>query len=146
MFARKVSVLLKPNSLWEFANLIEREILPWLRKQEGFLDLIVLAARDGGEVATISFWDHQANAEAYDTSAYPEVLEILKRLLDGKPYLKTFDVVSSTLQRVTLFQPPEGERLIDIGPAPLGHRSKELTAGRKFERLPINPDNTHHRQ
>src|SRR5215469_292595 len=128
MFARKVSVLLKPNSLWEFANLIEREILPWLRKQEGFLDLIVLAARDGGEVATISFWDHQTNAEAYDTSAYPEVLEILKRLLDGKPYLKTFDVVSLTLQRVTLFQPPEGERIIDIGPGPRGHGSREPAA------------------
>lgn len=128
MFARKVSVLLKPNSLSEFANLMEREILPWLREQDGFQDLIVLAARDGGEVATISFWDHQANAEAYDTSAYPEVLEILTRLLDGKPYLKTFDVVSSTLQSVTLFQPPEAEGRIDIGPAPLGHGSRELAA------------------
>jgi hypothetical protein len=47
MFARKVSVLLKPNSLSEFTNLVEHEILPWLRKQEGFLDLIVLAAPDG---------------------------------------------------------------------------------------------------
>ena len=128
MYARKVSVLLKPNSLSEFVNLIEREIFPWLRKQEGFMDLIVLAGRDGGEVASISFWDHQANAEAYETSAYPQVLEILKRLLDGKPYLKTFDVVSSTLQRVTLFQPPEGERLTDTGPAPLGHGPEELTA------------------
>lgn len=127
MFARKVSVLVKPNSLSEFANLIEREILPWLRKQEGFMDLIVLAARDG-EVATISFWDHQANAEAYDTRAYPEVLEILERLLDGKPYLKRFDVVSSTFQRVALFQPPEGECCVDIGPSPLGHGSRELAA------------------
>jgi len=128
MFARKVSVVLKPNSLPEFASLIEHDILPWLRKQEGFLDLIVLAAKDVGEVATISFWDHQANAEAYNTGAYPEVLEILARLLDGIPYLKTFDVVSSTLQTATLIQRPEGECPIDIGPAPLGYGSRELAA------------------
>ena len=143
MFVRKVSVLLKPNTLSEFVNLIEREILPWLQKQEGFLNLIVLAARDGGEVATISFWDHQANAEAYDTSAYPEVLEILKKLLDGKPYLKTFDVVSSTLQKVTLFQPAEGERLINTGPGPLGHGTRELAAVGESSQLPINLDIAH---
>ena len=100
MFARKVAALLKPNSLPEFANLMECEILPWLRKQEGFLDLIILAVPDRDEVATISFWDRQADAEAYQESVYPEVVEILGRLLDGVPYVKTFDVVSSTLQRV----------------------------------------------
>jgi len=36
MFVRTVGVRLKPNSLTEFANLMECEILPWLRKQEGF--------------------------------------------------------------------------------------------------------------
>jgi hypothetical protein len=46
MFARKVAVLLKPDTLPEFTNLMEREILPWLRKQEGFLDLITLAVTD----------------------------------------------------------------------------------------------------
>jgi hypothetical protein len=49
MFARKVAARLKPNSLTEFTNLMEHEILPWLRKQEGFLDLITLAAPDGLE-------------------------------------------------------------------------------------------------
>ena len=59
MFARKVSVRLKPNSLDKFTNLMEREILPWLRRQKGFLDLITLALPDGSEVATISFWDQE---------------------------------------------------------------------------------------
>jgi hypothetical protein len=96
MFARKVAALLKPDSLHEFSHLLECEILPWLHKQEGFLDLIVLAVPGSREVATISFWDRQTNAEAYDTCGYPEVLEILEKLLDGPPYVKTFDVISST--------------------------------------------------
>lgn len=128
MFARKVAVLLKPDSLPEFTNLMECEILPWLRKQEGFLDLITLAVTNSREVATISFWDHQVNAEACNTSGYPEVEEILKRLLDGGPYVKTFDVVSSTFQRVTLGQRPEPERLLEIGPTPLGYRSAAVAS------------------
>lgn len=123
MFARKVSARLKPNSLPEFTNLMESKILPWLRTQEGFLDLITLAVPDSGEIATISFWDHQANAEAYHASGYPEVVEILERLLDGAPYVKTFDVVSSTFQRVGPWRLSEAEHLQQSGPAQLGHIS-----------------------
>jgi hypothetical protein len=111
MFARKVAARLKPNSLPEFTNIIEREVLPWLRTQEGFLDLITLAVPDGSEVTTISFWDQKGNAQAYHSSGYPEVLKILGKLLDGTPYVKTFDVVSSTLHRTALARPPEAEDL-----------------------------------
>jgi len=128
MFARKVAARLKPNSLIRFTNLMEREILPWLRTQEGFLDLIVLAVPDGGEVATISFWDHQGNAQAYNFSGYPEVLKILGKLLDGSPYVKTFEVVSSTIRRVALARPPEAENLVqETGSAQLGYRSYETS-------------------
>ncbi len=111
MVARKVSARLKPNSLMEFANLMEYEILPWLQKQEGFLDLITLTIPASREVAIISFWDHKANVQAYNSSAYPEVLKILARLLDGTPYVKTFDVVSSTFQGFAFAQPTEGDNL-----------------------------------
>jgi len=112
MFARKVAVRLKPDSLTKFTNLMDREILPWLRKQEGFLDLIVLAVTDNREIATISFWDHQGNAEAYNSSGYPEALKVLEELLDGRPYVKTFEVVSSTLHRSALVAPPEAETVV----------------------------------
>jgi heme-degrading monooxygenase HmoA len=107
MFARKVAARLKPNSLTEFTRLIEHEILPWLRKQEGFLDLITLSAPDGTEVATISFWDHEGNAQAFNSSGYPDALEILEELLDAAPYVKTFDVVHSTFRRVTRAPSPK---------------------------------------
>jgi hypothetical protein len=100
MFARKVTVRLKSNSLREFTKLMDREILPWLRKQEGFLDLIILALTGGTEITTISFWDQQRNAEAYNSNGYPEVVKRLDELLDGTPYVKTFDVLSSTLQEI----------------------------------------------
>lgn len=98
MFARKVTARLKSNSLGEFSHLVESKILPWLRTQQGFQDLIILAIPDGSEVTTISFWDHEENAQAYDSTGYPEVLTTLGKLLDATPYVKTFEVVSSTLQ------------------------------------------------
>ena len=85
---------------------MECKILPWLRQQQGFLDLIVLALPDGSEVATVSFWDQEGNAQAYNATGYPEVVQILEELLDGIPYVKTFEVVSSTFQEpATVLQP-----------------------------------------
>jgi hypothetical protein len=128
MFARKVAARLKPNALTEFINLMEREILPWLRKQEGFLDLLTLAAPDGIEVATISFWEHKGNAQAYNSSGYPEMLEVLGKILDGTPYVKTFDVVRSTFQRDALARPPEAENLgQETGSGRPGYRSYETS-------------------
>jgi hypothetical protein len=100
MVARKVAARLRPNSLARFANLMHCEVLPWLRAQEGFLDLLTLAAPDGREVTTISFWDHPANAYTYDASGYPESLKMLGELIDGSPYVKTFEVLGSTIHTV----------------------------------------------
>jgi heme-degrading monooxygenase HmoA len=100
MFARNVSVNLRSNTLTEFTKILESEILPWLRRQEGFLDLITLADPGGREVVAISFWEQKENAQTYGSTGYPEVLKILKKLLDGTPQVRTFDVVGSTLQKV----------------------------------------------
>ncbi|HEV2731341.1 MAG TPA: hypothetical protein VGV15_15025 [Terriglobales bacterium] len=129
MFARKVAARLKPNSLAEFTNIMEREILPWLRRQEGFIDLITLAVPDGREVATISFWDHHGNAQACNAGGYPEVLKSLEKLLDGNPYVKTFNVVGSTWHRVAREGAPEAENLPrETGSGRLGYRSYETNA------------------
>ncbi len=120
MVARKVAARLKPDSLTEFTNLMEREILPWLRKQDGFLDLIVLAVPHCREVATISFWDEKANAHFYNSAGYPEALRMLETLLDGPPYVKTFDVVGSTFQGLGLAPPRVQPLLPGARPAQLG--------------------------
>jgi hypothetical protein len=126
MFARKVAARLKPNSITEFTNLIECHILPWLREQDGFLDLITLVTPDGLEVATISFWDHQCNAQAYDASGYPQVLKILEKLLDAAPYVKFFEVVSSTFQLGALARRAEaGDLVPQPGSPQIGYHSQE---------------------
>ena len=47
MFARKVSMQLKPNRAAEFRKKIEDEVIPVLRQQKGFLDGITLLYPNG---------------------------------------------------------------------------------------------------
>ena len=72
MFARTVRMQLKPNSVAEFTLTIEKEVIPLLRKQQGFKDEITFLPSDGKEAVGISLWEQKENAEAYSRGAYPE--------------------------------------------------------------------------
>ena len=116
MFARKVAVRLKPDALKKFTSLMDGEIVPWLRTQPGFLDLIILAAPDASEVATISFWKDRTTAHSCDCTHHPQVLKLLENVLDGAPYMKTFDVVASTLHPVSPPHQPALETRAELEP------------------------------
>ena len=49
MFARSLSIRLKPNSIGEFTQLMEKEAVPALRKQKGFQNEITLVVPGGSE-------------------------------------------------------------------------------------------------
>ena len=100
MFARNVSIHLKSNMLSDYTRTFEKEVLPLLRKQNGFKDEITFASSGGTDVTAISLWDNKANAEAYNTKAYPEVLKTLAKFIEGTPKVQTSDVVTSTFHKV----------------------------------------------
>jgi len=88
MFARRVYMHLKPNSVAEFTQRLEKDILPLLRKQKGFQDEITFVGQGGREAFAISLWDTAENAEAYNRGTYPEVTKFLATVVDGPPKLK----------------------------------------------------------
>ena len=92
MFARKVSMHLKPNSAAELTQRVEKEIFPLLRKQKGFQDQITFVAPGGREAFEISLWDKAENAEAYNRGTYQEVLKILARVVEGTLQVETYEV------------------------------------------------------
>src|SRR6267143_653408 len=99
MFARNVSLRLKPNTLSEFTRIFDKEVIPMLRTQSGFRDEITFAVPGGLDVVAISLWDTKEYAEAYNTVGYPEVLKILDKVLDGTPKVQVSDVISSTIHK-----------------------------------------------
>jgi heme-degrading monooxygenase HmoA len=100
MFARRVHMHLKPNSVAEFTQRLEKDILPLLRKQKGFQDEITLVGQGGTEAFAISLWDNAENAQAYNREKYPEVTKILGALVDRAPQVETFDVANSTFHKI----------------------------------------------
>jgi hypothetical protein len=83
--ARNVSIHLKSNTLSDYARTFEKDILPLLREQNGFKDEITFARPGGLDVTAISLWENKADAEAYNTNTYPQVLKTLARFIDGTP-------------------------------------------------------------
>ena len=99
MFARSVSLRLKPNTLSEFTRIFDKEVLPMLQKQSGFRDEILFAVPGGLDVVAISLWDTKEYAEAYNAAGYPEVLKMLDKVLDGTPKVQVSDMISSTIHK-----------------------------------------------
>jgi heme-degrading monooxygenase HmoA len=93
---------LKPNTRPEFAQTLEKEIIPLLRKQKGFQDEIAFVTPGGGTlVVAISLWDKKEDAQAYEHAAYPEVLKTLSTVLEGTPEVQDFEVTTSTFQKTS---------------------------------------------
>jgi hypothetical protein len=102
MFARNVSIHLKSNMLSDYTRTFEKDILPLLRRQNGFKDEITFAGPGGIDVTAISLWESKTDAEAYNTNTYPEVLKTMARFIEGTPKVQTSDVVTSTCHKIAV--------------------------------------------
>jgi len=100
MYARNIRMQLKPNSTAQFTQTLEKEVLPMLRKQEGFQDEVTFIVPGGTEACAISFWQSKENAEAYNRAGYPEVLKALGKIVEGTPQLQTYEVSNSTFHKI----------------------------------------------
>ncbi len=100
MFARTVRMQLKPNSVAEFTLMVEKDVIPVLRKQQGFKDEITFVPADGKEAVAISLWEKKENADAYQTGAYPEVLKAVAKVVEGTPQVLNSEVSNSTWHKI----------------------------------------------
>lgn len=92
-FARNVHFQIKDGKETEFTKLFEKEIVPMLRKQNGFEEEVTLVNPKGAHF--ISLWDNRKNAETYETMTYPGVLAKLNVFLEGVPRVETYETVSN---------------------------------------------------
>jgi len=88
--------------LSDYTRTFEKDVLPLLRRQHGFKDEITFAGAGGVDVTAISLWETKSDAEAYNTTAYPQVLKTMERLIDGTPKVQTSDVVYSTFHKIAI--------------------------------------------
>ena len=92
-YARNVQFQIKTGKEKELNTLFEKEVLPVLRKQNGFQEEVTLVNVKGAQF--ISLWDNKTNAENYGTSTYPSVLAKLTQYIVGTPQVETYETAST---------------------------------------------------
>lgn len=100
MVARRFSVRLKPNSVAEFTEKEEKEVIPVMRKVKGFRDMMAFVSSSGKEAFVITLWDSPESAEAYGCDAYPALVKVLANVIEGPPLLETFIISNSTSHKI----------------------------------------------
>jgi heme-degrading monooxygenase HmoA len=83
MFARILDFEVKMEKKEEFVKLVKNQVLPILKKQTGFLEILPFFPEKMREnkVITISLWTTKQDAERYEREFYPKVFDILKPFL-----------------------------------------------------------------
>jgi len=100
MFARSVSCTLKPGRVAEFTKTFEKDVIPVLRKQNGFQDEITFVAPGETNAVCISLWDRKENADAYARGTYASVLKSMEQVVVGTPQVQTYEVSNSTFHKI----------------------------------------------
>lgn len=80
MFARILDFEIKPDKKEEFVKVVKAEVLPILKKQIGFLEILPFMPHDVKQNRwfTISLWARREDATRYEKEIYPKVQDILK--------------------------------------------------------------------
>jgi len=80
----------------EFIDAWSKRILPLLKKQDGFVDEILLFEQGTGPGCVgLSFWNTQEQCEQYYREVFPQAKNSVQHLLDRAPEVREFEVESS---------------------------------------------------
>lgn len=101
MFARLIEATAKPGKRDEINNLLRNELLPIVKKQQGFVDLIGLSGdASPDEGAGLSLWQTKSDAEKFFASTeYSSVMDRVKPLVEVMK-IHTFNVTISTFHKI----------------------------------------------
>ena len=86
--ARSVRFEIAPNKTEEFHALFRNEVLPILKKQDGFKDEMLLVKDQ--HVLAISVWNDVDSARKYETATYPQLDKKLRPVMSGNATVETF--------------------------------------------------------
>jgi heme-degrading monooxygenase HmoA len=100
MFARIINCEVKLEKKEEFVKILKNEVLPILKKQTGFLEVLPFFPEKmkDEKVFTISLWATKADAERYEREFYPKVLQILKPYLTATVNVNYYNLETTVCQ------------------------------------------------
>lgn len=103
MFTRIVEITAKSGKGRELVRTVNDKVMAILRDQPGFVDEIALISQDNPDrLVALSFWKTRDDADAYNKTAFPRVLDIVRGLMEGSPTVRNFDVATSTPHNISV--------------------------------------------
>jgi quinol monooxygenase YgiN len=95
MFARILEFSAKMEKKDEIVKVVKNEILPILKKQNGFLEVLPLFPETRNDkIVAISLWNEKKDIEKYDREVFPEVAKMLKPYLTAPIAIRPYTVVT----------------------------------------------------
>jgi heme-degrading monooxygenase HmoA len=96
MFARIIEFIPKLEKKEEFVKVVRNEVLPILKKQPGFLEILPFEPETRTEkMIIVTLWAEKRDAERYEREVYPKVEGIVKPYLATAVTFKHYNVETS---------------------------------------------------
>jgi quinol monooxygenase YgiN len=93
MFARTLECEARVGKNDELANRITKEVLPILRNQPGFADMIALSDYvHPKHLVYFSFWKSKEAAQQYHRERYEQIVNMIRPLITGPPTVENVTV------------------------------------------------------
>jgi heme-degrading monooxygenase HmoA len=101
MYLLLIEGSVKPGKKHDFINAWKKEILPNLKKQNGFVDEILnFSTTDQERAVGLCFWKTQEEGERYHREVLPRITNNLQELITGPPTVRSFTVEASETFRI----------------------------------------------
>jgi heme-degrading monooxygenase HmoA len=98
MFARILEFVPKMEKKEEFIRALKNEVLPILKKQSGYLEILPFFPEIKNEKAlTVTLWTEKKDVERFEKDWFPKVEEMIKPYLTTPIVVHNFYVVETTL-------------------------------------------------
>jgi quinol monooxygenase YgiN len=96
MFGRIVEFTPKPEMKDEIVNVLSKEVLPILKKQQGFMEFLPFVPETKKEKwITVTLWAEKRDADRWEREGYPHVEGILKLYLAAPAICDSYNVETS---------------------------------------------------
>ena len=101
MFTRILECEARVGKKDELANRVTKDVLPILRNQPGFVNMIALSDDVHPEhLVYLNFWKSKEDAQQYHRERYAQIVNMIRPLITGPPTVENFTVEVSTSHEV----------------------------------------------
>ncbi len=100
MFTRVVQAQIKRDKIHDLRNTLANTVLPQVRQQPGFVDVIEACDPNTGKFVCMSLWTTKEDADRYGATVFPKQAELLTPYAETQPTVETLPVETSSIHNI----------------------------------------------